>query len=49
MSKVALLDDVGELTGERFRTMSVLGGSSLPPVDGTGLGKPLKLLALFFA
>ena len=37
MSRVALLDDVGELTGNRFRTMSVLGGSSLPPVDTTGL------------
>jgi len=34
---VALLDDVGELTGKRFRSMSFVGGSSLPPVDTTGL------------
>jgi cytochrome P450 len=34
---VALLDDVGELTGKRFRSMSFVGGGSLPPVDTTGL------------
>lgn len=34
---MALLDDVGELTGKRFRSMSFVGGGSLPPVDATGL------------
>jgi len=34
---VSLLDDVGELTGQRFRSMSFVGGNALPPVDTTGL------------
>ena len=29
--------DVGDLTEQRFRRMSFLGGESLPPVDMTGL------------
>ncbi len=34
---MATLDDVRELTGQRFRRMSVLGGSDLPPVPTAGL------------
>jgi cytochrome P450 len=34
---VSTLDDVGELTSERFRRMSPGNGPQLPPVDPTGL------------
>ena len=34
---MSTLDDVSELTSKRFRSMSFLGGETLPPVDDRGL------------
>ena len=37
MSVATIEQDVEQLTEQRFRRMSFLGGESLPPVDMTGL------------